>query len=247
MELSWSDHILFFVIGVLLPAMTILGTQQQLQKIKFNTAIKIRLYWSNNVYQWLMTLAVLGVWWWNGRSLELLGFPWPIPLPGGIPLAVLLVFLIVYVLDTYFEIRSEQVRKQTTEEMRQSLSFLPQTAYEYLHFIPLALTAGICEEIIFRGFFLRYLQVFFGEGDATYTIAILVGAVLFAIVHAYQGWRSVIKIGGMAVMFGYIFVQTDSLWLLILVHALVDLIGGALGWTLMASREDDHDTEPDLF
>lgn len=243
MDLQWSDHVLFFLIGVVVPAFSILGAQTQLDKINFTTSMKIRLYWSNNAYQWTMALLILGAWWWNDRPLALLGFDWPVQLPNGLTLAVLGAFLLIYVVDTVNEIRNESKRVTTRAEMKQSLSFLPQNAHEYLHFVALAFTAGICEEIIFRGFFLRYLQTIFGDTDPSFTLAILLAALLFGVVHLYQGWQSVVKIASMAIMFGYIFVHTNSLWLLIAVHTLVDLVGGAIGWSLMASKADDYGNE----
>ncbi|MEO0874544.1 MAG: CPBP family intramembrane glutamic endopeptidase [Bacteroidota bacterium] len=72
--------------------------------------------------------------------------------------------------------------------------------------------------------------------DYTYTLAILVPALIFGFVHFYQGWQAVIKIGAMAIMFGYIFVQTNSLWLLMVIHALIDLIGGLIAWRLLSTR-----------
>ncbi|MEM1217233.1 MAG: CPBP family intramembrane glutamic endopeptidase [Bacteroidota bacterium] len=79
---------------------------------------------------------------------------------------------------------------------------------------------------------MRYFQCLFGQ-DETATLAILAPSVIFGLVHLYQGWHAVVKITAMAVMFGFVFVHTQSLWLLMAVHALVDLIGGALGWWLV--------------
>lgn len=236
MELHWSDHLFFIIVGILIPLRTVLGTQPQLAKLRFNTRMKIQLYWGNNVWLWLLAGAAAGVWWWNDRPWELIGLTldWG-KAAGGMATLALLVFMGVYIAETIIELLNQQQRDVTAAQMRSELGFLPQTAYEYFHFIFLALTAGICEEFIFRGYFIRYFQCLLVD-DYTYTLAILLPALIFGFVHFYQGWQAVIKIGAMAIMFGYIFVQTESLWVLMIVHALIDLIGGLIAWRLLASR-----------
>lgn len=235
MELHWSDHLFFLIVGILIPLRTVLGTQPQLSKLRFNTRMKIQLYWGNNIWLWFLALAAAGVWWFNGRSWELIGLTDSWIMPLGISSIVLLIFIVLYVLETVGELSGQEQREMTTEHMRSELGFLPTTAYEYFHFIFLALTAGICEEFIFRGYFIRYFQCLIAD-DYTYTLAILLPALIFGFVHFYQGWQAVIKIGAMAIMFGYIFVQTESLWLLMVVHALIDLIGGLVAWRLLTAR-----------
>lgn len=236
MELHWSDHLFFIIVGIIIPLRTVLGTQPQLARLRFNTRMKIQLYWGNNIWLWMLTGAAAGVWWFNDRPWDLIGLTPEWVSPSGISAIVLLVFMALYVIETVSEVNGQEQREITTEHMRSQLGFLPQTAYEYFHFIFLALTAGICEEFIFRGYFIRYFQCLL-PGDYTYTLAILLPALIFGFVHFYQGWQAVVKIGAMAIMFGYIFLQTESLWLLMIVHAVIDLIGGLIAWRLMASRQ----------
>ena len=235
MELHWSDHLFFLIVGVIIPLRTVLGTQPQLARMRFSTRMKIQLYWGNNIWLWLLTGAAAGVWWFNDRSWELIGLTPNWVMPTGISAIVLLVFIALYLTETITELNNEEHREEAAAHMRSELGFLPKTAYEYFHFIFLALTAGICEEFIFRGYFVRYFQCLLSS-DYTFTLAILVPALIFGFVHFYQGWQAVIKIGAMAIMFGYIFIQTNSLWLLMVIHALIDLIGGLIAWRLLHSR-----------
>lgn len=238
MDLHWTDHLLFLLVGVIIPLRTVLGTQPQLKLIQFDTRLKLQLYWGNNLWLWLLTGGVALVWWWNDRSWADLGLTWPPEMPQGLPLWVLAFFVGLYLADTFLEINNQAQLDEAREQMKRDLGFLPQTAYEYLHYISLALTAGFCEEFIFRGYFIRYFQLLLGEGESTFTLAILIPAVIFAVVHFYQGWQAVVKIGGMAVMFGFIFVHTGSLWLLMIIHAGVDLLGGAIAWQLLAKHSE---------
>jgi membrane protease YdiL (CAAX protease family) len=235
MLLHWSDHLLFIIVGIIIPLRTVLGTQPQLANIRFNTRMKIQLYWANNLWLWLLCVAVAGVWWFNDRSWELIGLKSRLEWPSGWPLVVFAAFALLYVWDTISEVNNQKNREVTAENLQSELGFLPATAYEYFHFIFLALTAGICEEFIFRGYFIRYFQCLLGS-EETYTLAILLPALIFGAVHFYQGWRAVIKITAMAIMFGYVFVHTGSLWVLMIVHAFIDLLGGFIAWQLMRRR-----------
>ena len=100
-------------------------------------------------------------------------------------------------------------------------ALLPRTATERRAFAGLAVTAGVCEEVLYRGFLLRYLTALLpGLGG---TGAVLVAAVVFAMAHTYQGALSVVATALMALVFTALFVASHALWLPIIVHALVDL------------------------
>lgn len=235
MTLHWSDHILFIIVGIIIPLRTILGTQPDLAAIRFTTRMKVQLYWGNNAWLWFLCAITAGVWWFNDRPWELIGLEGSLQWPTGWPLVVFVVFSLLYLADTISEVNNQRHREITAENLKSELGFLPESAYEFFHFIFLALTAGICEEFIFRGYFIRYFQCLIGE-EATYTLAILLPALIFGAVHRYQGTEAVIKITAMAIMFGYVFVHTGSLWLLMIVHALVDLLGGLIAWQLLRTK-----------
>ena len=232
MDLHWSDHLLFILIGIVIPMKAVFGAQPQIANINFNTRMKVQLYWGNNAYLWGITALTAAVWWGNDRPWHLIGLDWPFLLPSGWPLIALILFVVVYITDTISEVKPLVSGEEEMEKEGNALGFLPETAYEYFHYTFLALTAGICEEFIFRGYFIRYFQTLLGT-EHTYTMAILIPALIFGFVHFYQGWQAVIKITAMAIMFGFIFVHTESLWVLISVHAAVDLIGGAIAWRLL--------------
>jgi membrane protease YdiL (CAAX protease family) len=101
---------------------------------------------------------------------------------------------------------------------------LPSTRAEWPRFVPLALTAGICEEILFRGFVTWALAQVLPQ----YWQAALLQAVLFGLAHVYQGARGVFLTGMVgAFMAGVVWVS-GSLWPAMLAHALLDLNAGDL-------------------
>jgi membrane protease YdiL (CAAX protease family) len=98
-------------------------------------------------------------------------------------------------------------------------ALLPRTKNEKLWFILVALSAGICEELIFRGYGLRLFESIGFSGMSL----LIVTAVVFGLVHIYQGFLGVITTAMMGALFTLIYIQTGSLWWSIVAHIFIDL------------------------
>jgi uncharacterized protein len=69
-------------------------------------------------------------------------------------------------------------------------TFLPRRASEILLWVAVSVSAGICEELVFRGYFQRQFEVF----TRSRWIALFLQAALFGISHGYQGLAACVKI-----------------------------------------------------
>jgi CAAX protease family protein len=106
-------------------------------------------------------------------------------------------------------------------QARGFLALLPRTREERLTFAVLAVTAGICEEVVFRGFGFAYVRfVWPGVTDGW---LIVITSVVFGLAHLYQGPRGVVLTGLAGAVFASMTVTTGSLLPAIAVHAMVDL------------------------
>ena len=85
----------------------------------------------------------------------------------------------------------------------------------------LSINAGISEEIFFR--LMLPPAAFHLTGNIL--IAFGIAALFFGIAHAYQGVGGIIVTGILGLIFTLIYVLTAQLWLVILIHILVDLRG----------------------
>lgn len=103
-------------------------------------------------------------------------------------------------------------------------SLLPQSLAEILLWIGTAITAGICEELSFRGYAQRQFHALTGNA----TMAVIGQGVVFGLFHAYQGWRSVTVICVLGVLFGVLAEWRRNLRTNILVHAWADVWEGWL-------------------
>jgi membrane protease YdiL (CAAX protease family) len=103
-------------------------------------------------------------------------------------------------------------------------SLLPQSLLEILVWIGVSVTAGVCEEMAFRGYLLRQFHALGGGAVA----AVLGQGLVFGIAHAYQGWRNVVVISVLGVLFGALAEWRKNLRANIVVHAWADIWGGWL-------------------
>ena len=111
----------------------------------------------------------------------------------------------------------DAVRRQ----VRGFVELLPRTNQERAVFAGLAVTAGICEEILYRGFGIAYVKWLLPGASRT-TVIVVIG-VAFGIVHLYQGPRNVLLTGIVGGLFAWITLLTATLLPAMAVHALVDL------------------------
>jgi len=107
-------------------------------------------------------------------------------------------------------------------------NLLPKSPIEIAVWILLCLTAGFCEEIAFRG----YLQKQFDALSGSVAIAVLLQGVVFGISHGYQGWKNVVVITGLGILYGMMAAWRRNLRVTMISHAASDLWEGWLKFVL---------------
>jgi membrane protease YdiL (CAAX protease family) len=99
---------------------------------------------------------------------------------------------------------------------------LPLGILESLAWIPVALSAGFCEELAFRGYLQRQFQAITGSAGW----AVLIQAIIFGVGHLYEGVGPVGKIMLFGVLFGLLAVWRKSLRPGMITHAWSDIFWG---------------------
>lgn len=102
---------------------------------------------------------------------------------------------------------------------------MPQTPFEKILWVLTSLTAGFCEEVIFRG----YLQRQFSRLTRSLVGGIALQAIAFGLSHGYQGWKLMLLITVEGACYGLLAHWRRSLRPGMLAHALQDSLGGLLG------------------
>lgn len=120
----------------------------------------------------------------------------------------------------YFAGRLLHIREHPLLEM-----LLPVTLREKLWFIPLSVTAGVCEELVFRGFAISALTA--ASGNAW--LATIIAAALFGMLHAYQGSIGIARTAALGFILSIPLLLTGSLIPGIICHTIIDVAGGWFG------------------
>ena len=225
MELTWFDHLFFFVIGVVFPTMAIMtektGSEEDMDMSYLPP--KKHIYYTNGLMLLIGSLIVFILWNVTYRSFEKLGFHDILMNPTA--LWIVVVISLIYIIDTVYNVIQN---KKDPHKWQELSHIMPSTWSDYRHFIFLAFAAGICEEIIFRGFMVNYVLEMTSATTFAVPLALIVPAFIFAISHIYQGWLSVVKIASISLLFGALYMYTSSLYLVIIIHTVVDLVSGAV-------------------
>jgi membrane protease YdiL (CAAX protease family) len=109
-------------------------------------------------------------------------------------------------------------------EVGRTVTRLPQRGIELVVWIALSVTAGICEEAIFRGYLQRQFMALTKSAPA----GILLSAAMFGAAHAYQGLRMAILIALYGAMFGMLAYWRRSVRPGMIAHAWQDSLNGVL-------------------
>ncbi len=223
LEFNWFDHAFVLMIVIVVPIMSLKSEQMTAEMIK-SLPPKKHLFYTNGLMLIIGALLVLTSWNISGRSWNELGFAL-ISMNESVKIfcSILIVFYLSDLILGFFNIKYLESRLE-------DLHFIiPLNWQEFRSYIFLAVSAGICEEIIFRGFLITYFSHFLAEVPYGQYVAILIPALVFSVSHIYQGWWAVLKILILALLFGYIFIFSESLIAVIIIHIMIDIFSGIAG------------------
>jgi hypothetical protein len=109
-------------------------------------------------------------------------------------------------------------------------NLLPHSSLEVLIWIGLQITAGICEEMVFRGYLQRQFQALSGS----VVVGVAAQGLVFGFGHGYQGWQNVIVISGYGVLLGALAAWRGNVRANIVVHSWGNIWGGWLRFVVPA-------------
>ena len=175
---------------------------------------------------WPLVGVGAALWLGNDRSWTEFGFS----IPDGWRLwTSIVLFLLLVAYHTYSVAtvaRSSEAQASVRQQMFGALTaVMPHTRTELYWFGGIALTAGFCEEFLYRGYFIWVFAPWLGWwGAAALSLA------FFASGHIYQGWNGVLRTGIVGAAYTLVLAICESLWPAIVLHALLDLAGGLMAW-----------------
>ncbi|RMH25786.1 MAG: CPBP family intramembrane metalloprotease [Planctomycetota bacterium] len=226
------DHALAVVFGVAVPALGVWRARSLMRRWDAGGAIsRTRVYAETLAVQWLMAGLIVAWWAWSGR-------PW-ITLSVGAPAGALvwIILGVVGLAGVGFAVQvarvraSDEARRRVRGQLGAVAPILPRTPGELRLFLTLGATAGVCEELLYRGY-LMWWAVSLGS---PVWLAVLVTAALFGAGHAYQGVDGAMRIFALGVVFGVIVTLTQSIWVAAAAHVLIDVASGVTAYLALGS------------
>lgn len=180
------------------------------------------------VFQWAMVGFVrLGTRKTGTTLRELIGgrwaTVWDIAKDIGLGLAFWFVWWIGFITFTLVS----GVRSEPPDEVR---ALVPTTGWTLVLWIMVSVTAGFCEELMYRG----YLQRQFLAMSGSTSIACIAQGLLFGAVHSYQGLSAVVVIAVMGTLFGALAVWRKSLRPGMISHMWYNAIIGVIAYLWIA-------------
>jgi uncharacterized protein len=175
------------------------------------------IYERTMLCEWALLVVVLvGVWWHGSSVLAVLGERWRSTRQFLRDLGIGLLFLIATIATG--SLLDHGGHNAATQAL------LPQGRTELGLWVALSISAGICEEALFRG----YLQRQFIAITGNVAIGIVLSAAAFGAAHGYQGWGRALQIALLGVMGGVLAYWCKSVRPGMFAHALQDILGGIL-------------------
>jgi uncharacterized protein len=219
------DHLLAVVLVLVFPIYGAWDVPRFARRIATDPHARAKGYFRNMATLWGFTTALVAWWWWAGRPVRDLGLLLPGSAAGWWWTLLICSSVIGFIVQqAYSFAKSPDAETQLREklESRPTLrAVLPATPREARVFHCVAVTAGVCEEVLYRGYLLWYFQSLLPGG-----VAIAAAILAFGLAHAYQGLSGVFSTGVAGGLAMAAYLLTGSLLAPILLHAALDLVNG---------------------
>ena len=113
-------------------------------------------------------------------------------------------------------------RRSVAEQKPTWRLFAPTNRRERRMWVALSLSAGVGEELVWRGVLPVLIATLFGNA----ALGIALSVLSFALAHAIQGLRSVLAIAAIAAAFHALVFASGSLYVAMVVHFVYDVVAG---------------------
>lgn len=193
-------------------------------RVRVDPTIRTRFYVSSIVLKWtyVAVIAIVGAFARRGAAAIGLSLGHASPTARAIGVSVVVVAISATV-PSFLRLRRALPGSLPTvrRQLQGAIALLPRTHRERRIFVATAITAGVTEEILYRGFGIAFLRWWQPGISALAIVAIT--AVCFGLAHLYQGRRGVVLTGAVGALLAWLTLSSGSLIPAIVLHTVLDL------------------------
>ena len=231
--MAYLDYLLWgYFIGY--PIYIFLTIDKEKQMVISNPDKRIDVYRSTMLFLWVPTLILLTLVFGSDLSMADIGLKWQWNLTNQIAV-VAVILLGAYLVVSLKQLNNDSEAKQAALEQLIYIQWLmPGNAKELRYFtFGVSVAAGICEELLFRGYLLHVLGAHMPMWGA-----VIVSSLAFGAGHVYQGPVHVLRTAVLGGVMAGIYLVTDSIIIPIVLHTLIDVYSGTLGYCCTKEERD---------
>jgi CAAX protease family protein len=190
----------------------------------------LQIYIWNVLAAWTLTIATVSLLFRHGLTLADVGQNF-----GTYPRTFIVFAVLVVLVLALYAVNKSQKRKPSPEKLARATdrvrTLVPKNQHERRLWILVAITAGFCEEFLYRGWLLNLTGAFFHS----VWIGLLISSIFFGFAHIYQGRSAILITGILGLVFGLIYIASGSLLPSQFLHTFLDITNG-LAFGRLASR-----------
>ena len=191
---------------------------------RVSTVERLSLYASTIAFQWLAVAVVAWRAWAHGFTASQFGLV--VPDRSKILIAAVVGTATIASLQWLNLRRMGRIPVEARGSLQAIAErILPQSTVELIPYLALAITAGLCEEFLYRGF---AMAVLLHVGLPAWAV-VLLSSVLFGLAHSYQGRGGIVMTLLIGLILGTSRLAYGSLVPAIFWHSAVDVVAGTAG------------------
>ncbi|GLX79505.1 hypothetical protein tinsulaeT_28450 [Thalassotalea insulae] len=210
-----------------LPIYNYFTHQTEMQAIQSGNTTLSAIYWK--------TILLI----WPGAILALLSNHMTIPIIASSNVSmlwalVILILLVGVVISGIVQVKnSQKIREQLIEKMESVSWLMPKTKKQLmLYLVGVCTTAGVAEEILYRGYLIPFLTQYMDQ-----YLALVVASLIFALPHIYQGKAGILRTAIIGLGLAATVIIFDSLILAIACHFIIDAYSGYIAYISLKSKK----------
>lgn len=237
--IPWDLILILIALGILVPWRGAVRVRRLLAQPALSSSQRLSLYGSTIGFQWLIVAVI----YWRSMARHISATELGLVVSGvWRTLSVSSVLTVLLCLNQWAGLKKIALvsEEQGGFLFRFTQKIMPQTSLETVVFVALALTAGLSEEFIYRGFVFSVFSRVFGASMSGMSAAVVVSSIWFAVAHLYQGRKGVITTFVVGMLFSVTRIWTGSLVPAMMGHVGVDLVAGLYAPRVLRTKLDSN-------